>query len=226
MYRLLLVLALWVGCTSAPSPSTEPPALFVIQQAGAFGFIDDRGQVVIPPQYEQAANFYDGLALVQRDGLFGYINPAGEEVIPPQFEDAWHFSEGLAPVFAEGRWGFINRTGRMVVEPQYDVVPRAIVSASADSTGPSLVRVPEGFQFVAEGDTLTQVFDQAWLFKEGLARVRSSGRWGYIDASGTLVIPPQFIQAWDFERGLALVETDAGRGYINRQGQFVWGPAR
>ena len=50
------------------------------------GFIDSEGNVVIPPKYEVAEDFSEGLALVAEYGwgsAYGFINTRGEVVIPP-----------------------------------------------------------------------------------------------------------------------------------------------
>ncbi len=54
-------------------------------------------------------------------------------------------------------------------------------------------------------------------------------KWGYMDASGKLVIPPRFRDALPFTDGVAQVtvdepETGYGIGYINQKGQFVIAP--
>ena len=43
-------------------------------------------------------------------------------------------------------------------------------------------------------------------FREGLASVNLDGKWGYIDKSGTEVIPPIYDNAWDFCEVIALVK--------------------
>ncbi|WP_071189104.1 S-layer homology domain-containing protein [Trichormus sp. NMC-1] len=53
---------------------------------------------VIPPQFESADTFVEGLARVQKDNLWGYIDKTGKFVIPPRFDEANSFSEGLALV--------------------------------------------------------------------------------------------------------------------------------
>jgi len=58
----------------------------------------------------------------------------------------------------------------------------------------------------------------------GLARVKLSGKWGYIDRSGRIVINPQFEEAGDFAEGLARVKTGGKWGYIDRTGRFLINP--
>lgn len=50
---------------------------------------------VIPPQFDAADPFVQGLARVQKDNQWGYLDKTGKFVIPPQFAEAHSFSEGL-----------------------------------------------------------------------------------------------------------------------------------
>ena len=63
-------------------------------------------------------------------------------------------------------------------------------------------------------------FDDARLFKEGLALVRSgTDKWGYIDKEGKYVVNPQYYSATSFSEGLACVVTEAGQiQFINTKG--------
>jgi len=58
----------------------------------------------------------------------------------------------------------------------------------------------------------------------GMARVKLSGKWGYIDRTGRIVINPQFEEAGDFSEGLARVKTGGKWGYVDRTGRFLINP--
>ena len=47
---------------------------------GSWGYIDETAQWVIPPQYDDASSFRDGLALVEKDGKLMYIDHSGAVV--------------------------------------------------------------------------------------------------------------------------------------------------
>jgi hypothetical protein len=59
---------------------------------------------------------------------------------------------------------------------------------------------------------------------EGLRRVKVDGKWGFIDAVGATIIPPQFELAKNFSEGMAPVRQAGRWGYIDRTGTFVIAP--
>ena len=90
------------------------------------GFIGRDGIFHIPPDYQSAYGFSEGLAVVQsrpRNGPFGsygFINRDGRVVVDFQFEFAMVFTEGLAPVVSGRKYGFIDQQGRLVIPAQFD----------------------------------------------------------------------------------------------------------
>ena len=95
------------------------------------GYIDTSGQVVISPQFAQAADFHEGLAAVEvftakrgkedftKPQQFGFINREGSLAIPATLRSVDRFSEGLAPVReSEGEeWSYIDKEGQIAIPP-------------------------------------------------------------------------------------------------------------
>jgi hypothetical protein len=96
------------------SDKKESVGLFPVNMGGKTGFINREGKLIINPQYDNASNFYDGLALVTTGGKSGYIDKEGKTVINPQFDIGGDFSEGLAAVSTGGKWGYIDKDGKYV----------------------------------------------------------------------------------------------------------------
>jgi hypothetical protein len=111
---------------------------------GKSGFINAKGEWVIPPKFEAMGMFSaNGLAMARGDnGKWGFINAKGEWVIPPKFEDAVSFkANGLAwvqfekdgPVhyIEDGPEHYIDSTGRSVVPVAHDLPPPASMKVRA-----------------------------------------------------------------------------------------------
>ncbi|MGV3603021.1 MAG: WG repeat-containing protein [Dyadobacter fermentans] len=91
-----------------------------------FGFMNKKGEVVVPLKYQGASDFSEGLALVALNDKWGYINPEGKEVIPLQYSRATDFKKGLAVVCKKNGFeelcGVVDKTGKEVVSIKYQEV--------------------------------------------------------------------------------------------------------
>ncbi len=92
-----------------------------------WGYINTKGEEVIPCKYRSAEAFSDGLAAVKKSGKWGYIDVRGQKTIPIDItaEMAGQFSEGLAFVYREDRDGnasfsVINKQGNVVFDGKCD----------------------------------------------------------------------------------------------------------
>ena len=187
----------------------------MVRRNARSGFVDGTGRIVIDLTWDEALIFSEGLAIVATGikrtfnrslglpittevGQRGYIDRDGNVVITPRFRDARRFSEGVAWV-ADGdkwKWGLIDRKGEYLIEPRFEVEPKS-------------------------------------GFSEGLCPVWLGGRWsseqtverfGYIDMTGTTVIPPQFRGAGGFSEGIAPIVKGGKLGFIDRAGEILIEP--
>ena len=84
-----------------------------------YGYINHRGETVIPFMYDSAGDFHEGLARVTKNEKYGYINHQGETVIPFIYDSVGNFHEGLAWARRDGQWGYINHRGETVIPFKY-----------------------------------------------------------------------------------------------------------
>ena len=187
------------GMARVSIPDEATDSWFPVQK---YGFINTKGELVIPCMYSDAENFSQGFAaveLTERDkSQWGYIDAEGKTVIQPIYYKAHSFSEDIA---------FVNRKERGKDDDWVAI----------DKSGQVQFSFPHGVEPKGE-------------FHDGLAKVLERNKsakcekmFGYIDKEGKIAIPLMFEDADDFENGIANVKDCGGRGHydINTAGEEV-----
>jgi len=192
---------------------------------GKFGFIDQKENWVIPPEFDAADDFKEGLARVLKNGKWGYINTKGKMIIAPYFRLCFSFLNGYAKASVDNtNWGLINTEGKFVIEPVYS----DITSPGNEQVFAVKKTISSKWQLIniKKEPVSDKEFTGVRDFSEGLAPARdSSGKWGFINAKGDWVIEPVYTNAASFSEGLAAVETGyTSWGFINRFNIFIIKP--
>lgn len=167
----------------------------VADDAGKWGFIDRTGRFRIPPRYDGAGQFSEGVAYAwyweggrRREGV---VDAGGRFTeLPAANDSSFIFHDGLArfqtPLGQERKYGYMDKTGRVVIPPSFH------------NSG----HFSEGLAWVAV------LRERKWLY-------------GFIDETGKMVIEPQFVyQPGDFVDGLAKVMGQTAAGFIDATGRF------
>ncbi len=185
---------------------------------GKVGFIDASGEFKIPPTFDQALPFSEGLAAVAVGNKWGFIGTGGEFVIEPKFDAAFYFGEGVGMVESKGDLELVNRAG--------DVVARGLGPGAFVAEGRVLaVRAGKyGYLDLRGNIAVPFVYDSGDYFSGGLAAVHKGDRFGYINRAGKLVLPFEFDSAGPFlGPGLAAVRKKDLTGFIDRSGRLAIG---
>ncbi|HEX8531157.1 MAG TPA: WG repeat-containing protein, partial [Cytophagales bacterium] len=182
-----------------------------VRLANAWGFINGRGELVIPPAFEKVGPFAEGFARVRQNGRWGYINDRGKVVIGATFDGARDFSEGLAVV--------LTRSPKRTKKPLYQAF-------YIDTTG------RPAFDKSYETDGLRMPIHP---FSDGLGAVIDprTGKLGYVDRQGNYVVAPLFTAVpgppgapaqyafSGFSNGFAWVKDGVEEGLIDQKGVFL-----
>ncbi len=178
-----------------------------------YGYIDRKGNEVVPCIYDEAHDFAQGLAAVavykedDNDDMFPYeysfIDSKGNKLFTlKQGLKPGQFHNGMAWVTADERqFGFIDTTGAETIAQRYATDEVAMTRFVSDfSEGYVMVGQESG----AAGDTASRVYHllskQQVLspfavdgnVHQGLALNDKNGKFGFVDPQGNQVIPCQF----------------------------------
>jgi hypothetical protein len=156
----------------------------------------------IPPTFDYAGPFSEGLAHVLIGRKRAFIDKTGKVVIDAsRFDSVYPFSEGYARVVLDGKWGYIDRQGDLAIDLRF-----------RDASD-----FKEGFATVS--------FDPQSIGNLVLGKSNK----GLINKAGRVVVNPYLNSIFPFSDGYAVVNFgalgDPTVGVMNRDGRITV-PAR
>ena len=204
---------------------------------GKYGYIDKKGNWLIPPKFEyeieemgdiaHSPNFHEGFAVAYKNGKYGYIDKNGNEVIPCAYDYAYPFSDGMAVVMKNGKYGYVDKNEKEVIPCYYDeAMPFSEGYASVEGGGNDYI-IDKNEKGVFSLSSYSKGYGGV-VFHEGLAAVYKtigggSFASGFIDTSGKEVIPCIYTNCWpEFSEGLAAVQKDGVWGFVDTKGNSTF----
>lgn len=196
-------------------------------------------ECTVPPIYEEARLFHDGLAAVLRFGYWGFIDENGDTVIECIYDEANDFYSGVTAVLLKDlkgngsmirKWSIINKEDEslsgFIYEEITDYHDGFALAIYDFKPGKNLIILNVKGQSISDR-RLTDYRSSTQMgydyrFHEGYMIVASAGEC-FIDVNGE---SPFLIQPGDlrnFSDGLAAVNEYRSPywGYINTDGEFV-----
>lgn len=168
---------------------------------------------------------YAGIAIgnkipVSKDGKYAYAT--AELRLPQEFlyDYASNFKNGVAAVKKGEKWALINAQEQQITDYVFDDIVLDEFDTCCNA-GVIFVK-KDGKYYMAnpQGGKITeQAFDDVRPFVSAEpAAVCISGKWGFIDTAGQIVIEPQYENAKSFNIGIGAICVDGLWGYINNVG--------
>ncbi|MBR5835329.1 MAG: WG repeat-containing protein [Bacteroidales bacterium] len=187
------------------------------KQDGRWGFMDGNARIVVKPVYEDCHDFVNGYAAVKEDGMWGYIDRSGTVVISPEYQEAGDFNEdGLAIVRKGEKYGVINAEGAVLSGIMFDEI-------GSFSDGFALARSSD-LQYLLDDKGDVHNIDKGYFmgnFSEGMAPVQNmrTGKWGFVNRKGYLVIDMKYDTVYSFSNNIALVKHRNEYLYLSKEGR-------
>lgn len=196
-----------------------------VKDGGNYYFINSSGYKTGEPEgdYDYIGFYSSDRILAGRDGKFGYLDGSLKEKIGFEYDAASSFYNGTAAVKKGDKWALINEKGEALTEYLYEDV--ALNSRGYCSVNDVIwVKQNGSWLLINEkGEAVgTESYEDVKAFESGQpCAVCRSGRWGYADTLGSLVIDYTYQDAKSFSGGFAPVKNNGLWGYIDRENYLM-----
>ncbi|NME69127.1 WG repeat-containing protein [Flammeovirga aprica] len=226
-----------------------------VEKGGEFGFIDKQGNEVVKigtyvTTDEEPPRFNHGLLAVVKDKKFGVINNKGQVIVPFKYDYIGEFCEGKAAVGMLKEPTDYNFRVENYKTLNIGIDSKNKVFQSRESKNNNQKQrwgengdLWYGFINTFGKEVVPVQYGKVGDYSEGLALVVKNvvhGKGGYIDHSGIMTIPAQFVEAYDFKYGFSHVRRthmygdnyiasnyehvyvmDSPNGIINKYGKLI-----
>lgn len=190
--------------------------LAVVKKDGLYGYINYKGEEVIPLKYEYAKDFSDGLAEVKQNGKYGFIDKSGNFIGFRQYDYVYDFRGGLAKVKDGKFYGLINKRGNIIIPLKYTKIRhngknnKIIFNRYRD----------EGF-INNIYDNYTHYYDFKEKFGNNYFKVKINDKYGVINQQGKIIIPIIYDGIGEFSNDFIYVSENNKRRIINIDGDVI-----
>ena len=151
-----------------------------------WGFMNSKGELSIPLQYDNVNSFYDGIAEVEHNNKWGFIDKKGEVVIPLMYEGVRYSSLGLIPAKLNGKWGYINHKNETVIQFQYDIATSFNFNNAQPGTAEVIKNNASGV-IDSQGKTVIPCQYQRLYWRSGYYKAKQQGKWGVLSPNGKII---------------------------------------
>jgi hypothetical protein len=190
------------------------------------GYINTRGEIIIPVEYESATSFNDGWAIVTKDSSYFFLDKKGNLKEPArEYDQLTEFRDGYS-------LGTVKNTNSPNVYYYINKDLKEAFNITAKSAYPfwedvAVINKDTTYELInKKGETvkLLRGIDFMKFTNEGKLAVRSEKKWGYIDMKGNQVIPFQYDSCDSFKGDYAKVQIDGKWGIIDKTGKTIIKP--
>lgn len=160
------------------------------------------------------------------DGVKWHFYNTNHEKLFGGYDEVSAIGNGIAAVKKGNTWQLVDRTGADLTGKTYAAVAmddKRVVFRN------DRVFVGDGNKYkmiTSAGETIgTTGYEDAHIFNDATyAAVKISGKWGFVDKDGTIIITPKYEDARSFANGMAAVRQGDLWGFIDLTGKMVIEP--
>lgn len=208
------------SCTSTKKEDiVDWKELYLIQVDDKVGFINEKGKLVIEPQFDHAYYFFgDNVCYARIGERNGLIGTDGKFVAELDTTISWiyQFRKGVTTFIENnGKEGIISKSGEIILPPIY----KKIIN---DNGHGFIVEDTLGNRGYVNNEGRFIVpckYDDVGEMQDGMMVVATSSKCGYVDSTGIWVIDSIYDDARCFGNGFARVLYNEKWLLINKEGR-------
>lgn len=189
-----------------------------------YEYIDVNENTKIPPMFDYAEAFKDGIAIVKVSGQYGVINKSGDFAIQPIYRyPLENLGSGLIAYRSDNfKLGILNKQGEVVVEDEYVQFGQV-----GDGLIPFMSKSDWGYMNTKGEIVIPAIYAKAKPFNEGYAWVINRSTFGSYycintNAQVVFYLPEGKIPVSEFHNGLSLVQSHDSCIYVNTKGDVIY----
>jgi len=202
-----------------------PNQLMVVKDS-LYGFINQKGKIIIKPQYLDANPFSEGLAAISNGKKYGFINLGGDTVIPFLYDEIFDgFNNGLCDVTIGDSSGYIDKTGKVIIPIKYRICYPFMSAYAQVHTFKGEVLLVDKRGNTFDYDSISAKH-RLWPPRESYPGSFSTSKGqGRISSKGDTVVPPIYKVTGNLINGMYIVQDKSGKwGAYNDKGKLVIQP--
>lgn len=159
----------------------------IMQRGGKIGLLDQRGQEVIRPVYEDLKMLDATRAAVMDAGQWMIVDLQGRTILDKGYEQVKVLHAGCLAFMKGKKWGVVDSLGRVIAPPAFDDIRESTQGYF------TLYKAGKIGLVAADGrEIVPPLMDNIQPFSDSLFFFQSNGYWGAADAKGKVVIPARF----------------------------------
>ena len=196
---------------------------YIYKKDGKYGLLNAQGKVAIQPSYS-SMTYVNGVCIAYRyDSGYNVLDFNGNVLLSTIANRIQAYHKGLSVGQGGSAEYYAIENGQLVRSDQMALYEDATARGSGFMYGNAYT----GFNSISSPDTATETMGE---FKNGLAVARKGTGYGYVNAQGKFVIPPEHQGATDFCGNVAVVNTTVDMpadahgsrfALINREGSIL-----
>lgn len=189
-----------------------------IKKNGKEGLYNKQLKIVLPPQFDDVKLLNENIFAGRKGNIWTVADIGNSTKIYAQVNDIYPFRNGYAKVLKDGKVGVMAKDGKVKVPFEYD-------TAVPFGRNVLLTKGTKNFIYTNKEKIKPWKYsmDISWQnLEDKLKPVKTpTGKYGYINDDGKLVIEAVYEEAKEFREGVAIVGKNGKFGFINEKGRII-----